>query len=346
MDLKYLKYLEDEGLITKRKHPNLNIFIYNYTPKLEHTKLWNEVTLQLRGLILDSQGNIIQRPFPKFFNIENYSQQEIDSMLQGGYKIYEKLDGSLGILYWNVNEPMIATRGSFTSEQALKGTALLHSRYKHLFSRLLKTRTYLFEIIYPENKIIVDYKQYSLLILIGVIENSTGKVLDLGESNPGFFTPLIYPQEFLPSILHGKKSSKFINKEGYVIYLNSGGMIKVKYDSYLNIAYNKTKLTEKNTCKHFLNNTFYSYYDNLPYELKKECDIISLKLTNKFFNLQSLINCEFYDLNLDLTLPRKELAEIIKPHPLAKFLFKKLSDDTEGLKQMIWKEILKKCSSK
>lgn len=245
MDFKYLEYLENGGLITKRKHPKLNIFIYNYTNKLKYTKLWNEVTLQLRGLILDSQGNIIQRPFPKFFSIENYSQQEVDSMLQSGYKIYEKLDGSLGILYWKGSKPMIATRGSFTSEQALKGTSMLHSQYKRLFSRLLKTHTYLFEIIYPENKVIVDYKQHKLLVLLGVIEISTGKMLDLEGNNPGFLTPIKYPPEMLPNILHGKKLSKFTNKEGYVIYLNSGGMIKVKYDSYLNIAYNKTKLTEK-----------------------------------------------------------------------------------------------------
>ena len=36
-------------------------------------------------------------------------------------------------------------------------------------------KTYLFEIIYPENRIVVDYGDYKGLVLIDVIDNETGK---------------------------------------------------------------------------------------------------------------------------------------------------------------------------
>lgn len=37
--------------------------MYNYTAKAQYDKLWNEVTLQCRGLILDGDGNVVARPF-------------------------------------------------------------------------------------------------------------------------------------------------------------------------------------------------------------------------------------------------------------------------------------------
>lgn len=53
--------------ISVAKHPQLDLFIYNYTAKSQYERYWTEETMMCRGLILDSQGQIIARPFPKFF---------------------------------------------------------------------------------------------------------------------------------------------------------------------------------------------------------------------------------------------------------------------------------------
>ena len=90
------------------------------------------------------------------------------------FEVFEKLDGSLGILYWLNNLPYIATRGSFESEQARHATEILHGRYQHTFSSMDTNKTYLFEIIYPENRIVVDYGEMDDLILLTVIDNQTG----------------------------------------------------------------------------------------------------------------------------------------------------------------------------
>jgi len=74
---------------------------------------------------------------------------------QEPFEVYEKLDGSLGILYWVDDEPRVATRGSFTGVQAQRGTAILRARYGHVAFRT--DVTYLFEILFPENRIVVDY---------------------------------------------------------------------------------------------------------------------------------------------------------------------------------------------
>ena len=66
------------------------------------------------------KGRIVARPFKKFFNL---SDGRTD--ITGEYEIYEKMDGSLGILFFYEGEWILASRGSFTSEQAIEGKKIL-----------------------------------------------------------------------------------------------------------------------------------------------------------------------------------------------------------------------------
>ena len=154
MDKELLQQMVAERLVSVQKHPEADLFIYNYTPKVQYDKLWNEVTLQARGLILDADMNVVEKPFGKFFNLEELQPEEIPQL---PFEVFEKVDGTLGILYWINNSPFIATRGSFVSEQSKHATGILYNRYRHTFDHLDKTKTYLFEIIYPQNRIVVDY---------------------------------------------------------------------------------------------------------------------------------------------------------------------------------------------
>jgi len=135
------KYYQD-GLLHKQTHPTLDLTIWNYSPKVQYEKLWDEITMQCRGLVTDSKGQIVARPFKKFFNYEQHKPEDIPNE---DYEVYEKMDGSLGILFNYQDEWIMATRGSFTSPQAIKGKELLG---KYPLDKLNKNNTYLFEIIY------------------------------------------------------------------------------------------------------------------------------------------------------------------------------------------------------
>ena len=160
-----------EGYILVQKHPTADIYIYNYSKSCSLEGKWNEATIQCRGIIVDKDYNILARPFPKFFN---YEEIEDKSIIPGGAAdAYEKIDGSLGITYWIDDVPYIATRGSFTSEQALHATGVLHSeKYKRLwdFMRTNRGWTFLFEIVYPENRIVVVRRRQQLERLSGLLE--------------------------------------------------------------------------------------------------------------------------------------------------------------------------------
>jgi len=157
-----IPYIE-KGLISERKHPNADLWIYNYTPVVQYDRLWDAITKSCRGLIMDGAGNVIARPFSKFFNLQEHQPSEIPNE---PFDVYEKMDGSLGIIYWIGNTPYIATRGSFESEQSIHATNVLHTRYAHLFNKLNRKYTYLVEILYPENRIVIkDWMIYAYWLL-------------------------------------------------------------------------------------------------------------------------------------------------------------------------------------
>ena len=161
----------EAGYLTERLHRDLPLAILNYTDSAQYDNNWNEVTVSCRGLIYNYETNeIVARPFPKFFNWDHGQQKFPPS---GPCLRMEKLDGSLGILYPALGQSAIATRGSFHSEQAEWATQWYNSNCPEDFEPSLD-KTYLFEIIYPENRVVVDYGGYRGLVLLDVIDNETG----------------------------------------------------------------------------------------------------------------------------------------------------------------------------
>ena len=92
------KYVYD-GYISKRKHPRLDLYIYNYTVKTTIENEWNEITTMARGLILNSAGDIIARPFGKFFNYGQLASVGIRKPTKQSWTMYEKMEVREGILY-------------------------------------------------------------------------------------------------------------------------------------------------------------------------------------------------------------------------------------------------------
>ncbi len=87
-ELPNLDELISNGYITKRKHPAAKLFIYNYTARAQYSDDWNEATLTCRGLITDGEGNIVSRPFKKFFNLD-----QVQTLPDEPFQVFDKLDG-------------------------------------------------------------------------------------------------------------------------------------------------------------------------------------------------------------------------------------------------------------
>jgi RNA ligase len=226
VDLQKLKpYIEDK-LISVQKHPEFDLYIYNYTQKAQYSGAWDEITKMCRGLILDGQGRVVARPFDKFFN-----RGEQNEPHSGDFVARNKLDGSLGILYPANGNLYIATRGSFVSSQAIEGTKILHEllrvnmtgALKDFLLEMTKEYTYLFEIIYPQNRIVVDYKGMRNIIFLAMRSIETGYIAQDPYRLFGFVMEV---EDF-------EKPRK--NSEGVVLYYEDGFMEKVKYEEYVRL---------------------------------------------------------------------------------------------------------------
>lgn len=215
-----------------------------YTKEAQVIGRWNLAERLCRGLIIDSRdGSIVARPFDKFFN---WGERE------GGTEaplthVFEKLDGSLGIFYRDeLGAPRVATRGSFESEQAIRATWMLE-RYD--LGGLPSDWTLLFEIVYPENRIVVDYRGRDELVLLGARSRSTGEHVDWPEcqelaSVVGLGLPKVYDFDS-PEAVSASLSELSGNEEGFVGLFADGSRWKFKGDEYRRLHRFATQLTFK-----------------------------------------------------------------------------------------------------
>ena len=63
--LKELEKYYQDGLLLKQTHPRYDLTIWNYSPKVQYDKLWDDITIQCRGLVTNSNGDIINSPNPQ-----------------------------------------------------------------------------------------------------------------------------------------------------------------------------------------------------------------------------------------------------------------------------------------
>jgi RNA ligase len=221
-DREKLDFLCAEGWLRSQRHPDADLWIYNYTEKTQYENEWTFETLNCRGLILDADGEVVARPFPKFFN---YGTPQVPMLPDEPYRVTEKIDGSLGILYYLDGLPCIATRGSFVSDQAKVGTHIIRERE----IGPLSASTALFEIVYPENRIVVNYGDQRDLVLLGAICNTTA--MDL--SPLAYSGPVAKDWGEVP--IGDLIASEEPNREGFVISFESGLRVKVKFAEYVRL---------------------------------------------------------------------------------------------------------------
>ncbi len=325
MDAKLLKKMIEEEFIKVQKHPDADLYIYNYSPKTQYEREWNECTLACRGLITDGEMKIIARPFRKFFNLEELEDFHPDIST---FEVYEKLDGSLGILYWWAGNPYIATRGSFSSEQALVANEMLYTLYAHTVPHLNPDYTYLFEIIYPENRIVVNYEAEKSLTLLAITETRTGQ--DLPLQDIGF--PLVKKYDGITDLWILKKLEEN-NREGFVVKFPDGFRLKVKFEEYQRIHRIVTQVSSLTIWEYLkAQKAMTGILEKVPDEFYDWVRRVHSDLLTEFQRIESEALSEF-----KVIKDRKEAAMYYLTCKYPKILFNML--DERDYSQIIWKMI-------
>lgn len=346
VDLTSLDRLVEQKYLSRQEHWEAPLLIYNYTAKTTNDQYWTPETMMCRGLIVDREGNIVARPFPKFFNISEHESEKVPNLPKNEhFEVFDKLDGSLGILYRINNNPFIATRGSFASDQAVEATKILRHRYFDVVFNPLYT--YLFEIIYPENRIVVDYKGVKDLYLIGVLNTETGEDMHKGVQKYSWLGAGKGPQNTFPEPekfqfkdieaikeIMGKPET---STEGFVVRFSSGFRAKVKYDEYVRLHRLLTGVTARRIWDLLRSNQeLKELYDRVPEEFKDWVANKQKELTDQFLKIEREAKIVFKKVKKLET--RKEQADyIIGNYKYPSIIFSML--DEKDYTQIVWKII-------
>jgi RNA ligase len=338
VDWKVLNDYIDNNLIMANKHPEYDIWILNYSPKAQSKKFWDEYTLSCRGLVIDAEGKILARPFKKFRNMEEHLPSEID--MSKKFEIFEKMDGSLIILFYY--EPrmewIVASRGSFISEQKLEAEKMLDAS---VFDKLNKRLTHLFEIIYPENRIVVDYGTRKELVLLTVIETSTGYEVPYQSVLPTYSEYFTVVKKYDMSInnLIDLKNLEENNKEGFVVRFEDGFRVKVKFSEYIRLHGILTNVSNLTVWEHLKNNyNFDELLDRVPDEFYVWLNKTVKVLQSSFNEIERLALKEFVRIcHVNNIHERKEFAMEALKSEYCSILFKLY--DKKSYNEIIWKMI-------
>jgi RNA ligase len=325
------KYYED-GLLYKQVHPSLPLTIWNYTEKVQYENLWDEVTLSARGLVTDDTGDIVATPFHKFFNIEEGKFEPTEK-----FEVYEKMDGSLGIVFWYEGQWVVATRGSFGSDQAIKAKELLKKYNTDIMFRHL---TFCFEVLYKNNRIVVDYGDYEGLVLLGTFDKN-GKEYDV-EMWREYGFDVVKKYDGIKDFKELKAMVKD-NQEGFVVKFSNGDRVKVKGVEYLRLHKIMTNVTTTGIWEYLKNGEdVMELLKDVPDEFYKKIETYIKDLRYSYFQISEDVGKRFdykmygkYNDKEPIT-DRKEFAEWVftQPKHLSGILFRML--DKKDYSEIIW----------
>lgn len=242
-------YLSDR-LVQKSEHPEFPLDLYCYGRKAVYDNVWDTVTMKCRGIIVHRvTGEIIARPFEKFFNLGSANMPDTDPLTWDCNKlgnmqpvVWEKLDGFLCILYHWEGKNYIASKGSFTSPHAKWATNWIQSH--PAWSRFtLPGCTPVFEGITSNLRIVVDYGKLEGLVLTAIIKNETGE--EYPPSDLRAFATEYYCRAAIQFDIPWQEAAKHSldesvkNEEGYVLTWYRKGTtpfrLKVKFQDYLRL---------------------------------------------------------------------------------------------------------------
>jgi RNA ligase len=220
----------ETGHVRLQRHPTRPLTIYNYTEVCQFAGAWTPVTLACRGLIVDAEHRIVARALPKFFN---HDQPQAPRLEPGAaVSVTDKADGSLGIVYHDGEGWAVATRGSFASDQAAHATTLLRTKYAGFEPPA--GWTVLVEIIYPANRIVIDYAGLDDLVLLGAVDIASGRTFGPA-AVPSWTGPVVETFHYA-TFAEALAAPPRTGKEGLVVHFTEADQrVKIKYADYVRL---------------------------------------------------------------------------------------------------------------
>jgi len=371
MILKLLDFIKQhdnwEELLTKDPY-NLKVSRDNGYIMFKYNQLNSDFNLpevqEARGIIFrESDWKCVCHPFNKFGNYGESYCPEIDWSTAS---VQEKIDGSL-MKVWFDETWHISTNGTIDAFKAPLECAnkeitsygdlfiyCLHSMgidEHDFFGRLNSQLTYMFEMVSPYNRVVIEYNEPRIYFL-GVRDNETNEEFMIDRWNEhGVDLMIEAVEEILPipkryplfSLEEVKTAANALpwNEEGYVVCDANFNRVKIKSPEYVLAHHGRTNgnVSISRLLEIILNNEVDEF---LIYAEEYKDKINNLISEMELFKTQ--VKLEIVNLNPSNYTSRKEYAEVVKKYPsyMQYFLFR-YEDVEKEFKEITisgWKKIL------
>lgn len=368
-----------QEFIRVARHNELPLCLYTYTQKAVFDGTWSDATRKSRGMVVEDTGEIVGRCMPKFFNYsEHVNGKEYAGQLPVAqdFKIFAKMDGSMGTAFFYDDDWHVASKGSFHSEQAEWATKFLRKKladgeneymsklngfamHATSFDPLDRQKTYVCEIIYPTNRIVVDYGALEDLVLLTVFDNETGEECMNEERKLEWGWVGSVVPEFDPhgidvaelqlladeNVLVAEDEDRTVGgtaAEGYVVRFEGGQRCKIKLSDYLRLHKILTQCNERTIWEAVSQGTsLHDFVENVPDEFHDWVLSVHKRLIADHASLLSEWEEEFYAVKFRAGegCSRKEFAleALGSPHGAALFLH--YDENDEKLNELAWKKL-------
>lgn len=267
--------------------PDLHVWCYSQTTVF--TSDWDDLTRLCRGLVTDGEGNVISRPFPKFFN---WGQPEAPGpeVTSAPFTAYDKEDGTLIIVGTDSNgDVVVSTKGSFDTWHSEAAREMLGDW------KPIPGSTAIFEFIHPDNRIVIDYHGRRDLVLLGAVWNDDGldhfRPEDVA-AEMNWTGAVVTPRKFhLPTMLQTVADPEAgPNREGFVlVWPNPEGpshRIKIKFAQYVNLHRMLSRISNVSVWEALKDGTFEALLEIVPDEIYDKVRETSEELRTQFEDMK------------------------------------------------------------
>lgn len=339
-DFIQLEALSTEGHLSKKISECGKYKLFNYTDRCTFEKKWNKHTENSRGTVYEiGTDRVVARAFPKFFNFSELAVSKQRNILkQTNFEVFTKEDGSMITLAYYGGEWRTHTRGSFNSDQAIKAKEMLS---KYDISLLDQNISYLLEVIYPENKIVVNYGNKEELFLLAAFDTKTGEEYSLR---------LFFNSPFLLAESHKFESIQEVieytqtldaNNEGFVVRLSTGERFKLKSPEYLKIARIISRMSPLVLWESMVDGKVsQELLQSIPEEFRTDYEGYTTSLEGAYSSVYRNVAIRYNQVMKTLGTQKDELPDNIdslrKPFALA------LQNDPNELNSAMWGVLLQK----
>ncbi len=300
-----------------QKYPHLVCLKYS---QLE-SPLGEKIVQQCRGIILDSSDDwkIISYPYDKFFN---YGEPNAIPINWSAARVYEKLDGSLMVLYFYDRAWHVQSSGTPDASGEVNGFGF---SFADLFWKVWNEQGYqlpqetdccfMFELMTRYNRIVVRQKE-NQIVLHGVRNTQT-----LLESDPDFWAKK-YGWQVVPSylltnlseILQAAEYLDPLDSEGYIVCDADFRRIKVKAPQYVALSHFRESFSTRKMLEIVRNNEGEEFLSYFP-----EWGELYQKIKDRYHLLAVEIE-EVYQQHRQVEL-QKDFAFAVKNLPYSGILF-------------------------